>query len=87
VTLTQRVNRILREDWDPIGCGVPDDEYATYAANVATLIRRADTRSPALFDAIFSYLEHVETEVITCRVSRFKRRMVTGKLMGLHETP
>lgn len=24
------IRRILMSDWDPIGCGVPDDEYDSY---------------------------------------------------------
>lgn len=47
------MNLILRSLWDPIGCGVPLDEYEGYAAPVAGLLERgadADEIQAALYD-------------------------------------
>jgi hypothetical protein len=32
------VRKILWEDWDPIGCGVPKDEYDDYAPGACGLL-------------------------------------------------
>jgi hypothetical protein len=32
------VNRVLHDDWNPIGFGMPDDEYSTYAGTVGRLL-------------------------------------------------
>ena len=34
----ENVNKILHKDWDPIGCGVPEDEYISYAKVVHNLL-------------------------------------------------
>jgi hypothetical protein len=36
--LLPAVRRILWEDWDPIGCGVPEDEYDDYVPDVVRLL-------------------------------------------------
>jgi hypothetical protein len=33
------VNRILHDDWNPIGVRVPDDEYSTYAGTLGRMLR------------------------------------------------
>lgn len=37
-TMIQRINHILHTQWDPIGCGVPQDEYLEYAKAVNYLL-------------------------------------------------
>ena len=32
---TKKVDTLLWQEWDPIGCGVPEDEYTSYALFVA----------------------------------------------------
>ena len=32
------INTILLKDWDPIGCGVPEDEYESYVWPVYKLL-------------------------------------------------
>jgi hypothetical protein len=32
------VNRVLHDEWNPIGVQVPDDEYSTYAGTVGRLL-------------------------------------------------
>ncbi len=36
--LADGVRAILMEEWDPIGCGVPDDEYDAYMGPIATML-------------------------------------------------
>lgn len=42
------VTSLLHTYWDPIGCGVPGDEYASYAKPVIDLVDRAPTRDEAI---------------------------------------
>ena len=35
---TRAINTILWQDWDPIGCGVPEDEYESYVWPVYKLL-------------------------------------------------
>jgi hypothetical protein len=37
------INRVLRDDWNPIGVNVPDDEYSSYAGTVGRLLREHNT--------------------------------------------
>jgi len=39
----RQVDRILWAEWDPIGCGVPDDEYTFYARIVADKAMQGET--------------------------------------------
>jgi hypothetical protein len=32
------VNRVLHDDWNPIGFQMPDDEYSTYAGTVGRML-------------------------------------------------
>jgi hypothetical protein len=34
------IRRILMAEWDPIGCGVPDDEYDSYIPRIYTLLQQ-----------------------------------------------
>ena len=45
--------KLLHELWNPIGCGVPDDEYATYAPAVARYVK---ANNPVTMGA---YLENI----------------------------
>jgi hypothetical protein len=35
-----KIRRILMTEWDPIGCGVPDDEYDSYIPKIYQLIQK-----------------------------------------------
>jgi hypothetical protein len=39
------VRAILHGEWDPIGCGVPEDEYDTYLWPVLELLKRGAPRA------------------------------------------
>jgi hypothetical protein len=55
----RQVNAVLHRDWDPIRCGVPLDEYESYAGPVATLLLNGSTDAQ-----IVAYLDKVETEIM-----------------------
>ena len=42
----EQVRAILHDEWDPIGCGVPEDEYDSYAWPVLALLQRGAQRDP-----------------------------------------
>ena len=51
--------RILHEVWDPISCGVPEDEYDDYAPVVVKLVRlgvQAEALSMVLYDIATNYI-------------------------------
>jgi len=56
-----RIRKILWEDWDPICCGVPEDEYDDYVSPVYDVLRGGGDRA-----AVRAYLLKVATETIGC---------------------
>jgi hypothetical protein len=61
MTSSQAINRILWEEWDPIGVnaiGVPD-EYQSYAEYLARLCERGTTAA-----VIFELLRYFRTELM-----------------------
>lgn len=61
--LTEQVNTILYLYWDPIGCGVPSDEYEVYAHYIVThfiLNNKNDINNN--FNLIASYLMMISRE-------------------------
>ncbi|MGH6987965.1 MAG: hypothetical protein ACRED9_14150 [Caulobacteraceae bacterium] len=44
-------------EWDPIGCGVPKDEYDSYAFKVWSFLQRSKS-----VEEVEAYLTRVETE-------------------------
>ncbi len=56
-TFVRQVDHILWTEWDPIGCGVPDDEYSSYAPVVAEKAIKGETAKQ-----IMSYLYWVESD-------------------------
>ncbi len=72
------VRKILWEDWDPIGCGVPADEYDDYVGPVLRLLmENADA------DAVAAYLRETAAEAIGCPVEEGKLVAVVAKLKAL----
>ena len=60
-------------EWDPIGCGVPDDEYDSYIPAIYQLMQL-----PASVERLADYLQEVETKSmgLTAR-SDVNRRVAT----------
>lgn len=72
------VRKILWEDWDPIGCGVPMDEYDDY---VPAVLRLLIERKPA--EMVADYLRVTAAETIGCPVSDERLAHVVDQLMAL----
>ena len=72
------IRKILWEEWDPIGCGVPADEYDDY---VGPTLRLLIEKAPR--DAVAAYLRETAADAIGCPVSEEKLAQVVAKLMAL----
>lgn len=76
---TRVINAILWRDWDPIGCGVPEDEYESYVWPVyKLLIDGADRESVA------EHLRLVACENVGLSVPEKRLSLVVDKLMALN---
>lgn len=73
------INAILWRDWDPIGCGVPDDEYADYVWPVYKLLKAGAPRAD-----VEARLRQIADEDLLCSVPEEKLRRVVDKLMALN---
>lgn len=72
------VRRILHQDWDPIGCGVPEDEYDSYLWPVLRLLQEGAPR-----EEVADYLRRTADETIGCPVPAERLAIVLDKLMTL----
>ncbi len=75
---TRAINTILWQDWDPIGCGVPEDEYETYVWPVYKLLIDGAPR-----ETIAGYLRETADKVITVSVPENRLQRVVDKLLEL----
>lgn len=79
MTVTFRtVREILWRDWDPIGCGVPEDEYDDYVPPVVAMLTQGKAR-----EDVGDYLRVTAAETIACPVSEQKLARVLDKLFAL----
>ena len=53
----EQIKRLLWKEWDPIGCGVPEDEYDSYAFRVFVMLNEGKDQNE-----IADYLRWVETD-------------------------
>lgn len=74
----KRINAILWCDWDPIGCGVPEDEYESYAPEVLRLLNSGAAR-----DVMIAHLRHVAAEALLSPISEAKAARAADELLGL----
>ena len=72
------IRTVLMSDWDPIGCGVPDDEYDSYIPGIYLLIQlQSDV------EILAAYLQYVETESIGLRARPEVNHRVSKILLKL----
>ncbi len=74
----REVRKVLWEDWDPIGCGVPQDEYDDYVGPVLRLLMKNEAGAD-----VAEYLRITAAETIGCPVSEDKLASVVDKLLSL----
>lgn len=72
------IRKILHQDWDPIGCGVPEDEYDSYVWPVYDRLIHG-----AAADEVKAYLRWAADVNMTCPVPEARLSAVVDKLLGL----
>ncbi len=74
----REVNTILFEQWDPIGCGIPEDEYVSYVKPLIAAIRthRFDTTEASIAAAVYLTFVECVTMGIPPRAGRVDERMI-----------
>lgn len=76
--LFRQVQAILHQDWDPIGAGVPQDEYDSYAWSVLELLQNQTPRRE-----IEIYLRWAANEAMQSPVPEDRLSAVMDRLMQL----
>jgi len=70
------IRKILISEWDPIGCGVPDDEYDMYIPEIYLLLQaRVDVTELA------DHLETLETKNMGLTGNPLRNRRVAEMLL------
>lgn len=73
-----QVREILHGEWDPIGCGVPLDEYDSYAWPVLALLQRKAGR-----EEVETYLRWAADEAMSSPVPPQRLVSVLDRLLAL----
>lgn len=74
--LQRTIHEVLIHDWDPIGCGVPDDEYDSYIPGICRLLLdRADEVKIGL------HLENLQTVSMGLRGDGERNRRIASILI------
>jgi hypothetical protein len=72
------IRKILMAEWDPIGCGVPDDEYDAYIPGIYGLMQ-----ANASVEELALHLERLETVSMGLRGDAPRNRHVAQRLLEL----
>ena len=72
------IRRVLMSDWDPIGCGVPDDEYDRY---IPVIYRFMQSR--ASIEELALHLQALETQQMCLAARPEVNLCVAQRLLGL----
>jgi hypothetical protein len=75
---TAAIRAILHGEWDPIGCGVPTDEYDSYLWPVYAMLMRKAGRGE-----VEAYLRWAADEAMMSPVPEERLQLVVDKLMVL----
>ena len=74
------IRPILMSEWDPIGCGVPDDEYDGYIPMIYHFMQSRST-----VDELASHLQDIETKKICLPARPDVNKRVAKLLLDLME--
>jgi hypothetical protein len=74
------VRWVLWAEWDPIGCGVPEDEYDAY---VPAVVHKIIAQEGA--ESIAAYLDWVTNERMSCPQPDGHNLKIARKLADLQE--
>ncbi len=72
------VKYLFWTEWDPIGCGVPADEYDAYAIHAFGMLKQGEG-----VEAVAAYLKHIEDDWITLGTTAETRLAVATKAAEL----
>jgi len=72
------IRTILWKDWDPIGCGVPGDEYDSYIPGVFRLLEQGADEF-----RLRAHLKNVAEQSVSCPISDERAALVARKLLDL----
>jgi hypothetical protein len=75
----ERIKRLLWVEWDPIGCGAPQDEYHSYAFQVFIKLNNGQGSGE-----LAQYLEWVETDYMGLSHSSGRAKDIAHKLVAIH---
>ncbi len=75
---TRAISQILWRDWDPIGCGVPEDEYDLFVWPVYKLLIEGAAR-----DEVAAYLRWAAETQIEIKAPEERLAIVVDKLLAL----
>lgn len=79
MTVTFRtVREILWRDWDPIGCGVPEDEYDDYVPPVVAMLTQGKGR-----EDVDAYLRATAVQTLACAVDEERLTQTLDRLFAL----
>lgn len=76
--LLAQVDAVLWNNWNPIGCSVPEDEYTTYAGQIVRMLMEGKPR-----EEVVSYLCQAYEQVRGEKTDGFGERLVVDKIMAL----
>ena len=81
--MKNEIRKILLCDWDPIGCGRPDDEYDSYIPMIYSILRSNDNELIRVM--IRKYLSYVENSLMCLDYDEHNERLqlVAKKLCSL----
>jgi hypothetical protein len=74
------IRRVLMSEWDPIGCGVPDDEYDSY---IPVIYKYMQARSSV--EELAQHLEEIETQRMGLSARPEVNRSVAKSLLAVME--
>jgi hypothetical protein len=74
----EAIRPILMSEWDPIGCGVPDDEYDGYIPVIYRLMQ-----SRVSVEELASHLQEIETQGMCLPARPEVNRRVAKMLLDL----
>jgi hypothetical protein len=74
--LEKTIHEVLIHDWDPIGCGVPSDEYDSYIPGICRLLLEG-----ADAPTVGSHLEQIQTAGMGLRGDEDRNRRIASILI------
>lgn len=73
-----KIRKILHGEWDPIGCGVPEDEYSDYENTVWHMVNASFSRNQ-----IAKMLDHWSTDLMYCPQDMKTNLEIADKLLAI----